>query len=100
MSNHGCSGYSVEVEATSFNQGKILDGRSCSSCWQAGHDFSESPVAIGSLVQLPVGYCWECASEEDPDFMSSRDVSGNSRTLVVPSDLMILEETVCEDAVR
>jgi len=91
VNNHSCTGSYVEVEATSSTEGTVVAGNSCSSCWQVGHDRSGSPVPIGAQVELPEEYCWRCASEADPDFMSSRDVSRNERTMVESSELVILE---------
>jgi hypothetical protein len=93
VNNHGCSGFNVYIKATSPTEGEVIDGYSCQSCWQVGHDSSESPIPIGFRVRVPEGYCWVCASEEDIQFRSSRDVSRNGRTVVAPSDLIIEENT-------
>jgi hypothetical protein len=90
--NHGCTGFYVEIKATSPNEGIVVSGSSCSSCWQVGHSDSTPPVKVGSLVRLPKGYCWLCGSEKDPEFMSSRDVSPNGRTIVEPFDLTVIED--------
>ena len=53
VNNHGCSGYEVTVQPVSEDTGIVVDGRSCSSCWQVGHDDNASPIQIGSIVKLP-----------------------------------------------
>ncbi len=54
--NHGCSGEHVVIFPTSDTEGIVVNGGSCSSCWQTGCDDSNSPIEIGSLVQLPESF--------------------------------------------
>ena len=53
QNNHGCSGATVKVTPVNSRYGVVVDGHSCSSCWQVGHDDGESPIRIGALVKLP-----------------------------------------------
>lgn len=53
MNNHGCRGYEVKVLTVTETIGVVVGGESCSSCWQVGHDDGDSPVAGGSVVELP-----------------------------------------------
>lgn len=89
--NHGCRGFSILVEAITSTRGKVIEGSSCSSCWQVGHDSSDSPIPIGSEICLPINYCWVCASEEDLNFRSSRDISRNGATIITPFDVEIVD---------
>ena len=38
---------------TSDKEGIIVGGRSCSSCWQVGHDVDCIPFPVGTIVYLP-----------------------------------------------
>jgi hypothetical protein len=51
--NHGCLGFSVEIEPTSETEGVVVGGYSCNSCWQVGHDDSEPWPPVGTRVRLP-----------------------------------------------
>ncbi len=53
LNNHGCSGFWVDIEVIDNHSGIIIDGGSCSSCWQMGHDSPDSPIALGTKVALP-----------------------------------------------
>ena len=87
VNNHGCSGMWVEIEPTSSTEGIVVDGRSCLSCWRGN-----SPISIGALVELPEGFGWKSASQEDLDYQEPRDVSNNERTVVTPEELVVLED--------
>jgi hypothetical protein len=89
--NHGCQGYYVDIQAIDENTGEVVDGRGCGSCWQTGCDSWESPISTGTVVKLPEGYCWECASEEDPEQMD-QSFSRTDGTMVDWSELEILGE--------
>lgn len=92
--NHGCQGYYVDIQTIDENIGIVVDGRGCGSCWQTGCDSWESPIPIGTVVKLPEGYCWECASEEDPEQID-QSFSRTDGTIVDWSELEILgEETM------
>jgi len=54
VNNHGCQGFEVAIQPITDDTGIVLAGRSCSSCWQVGHDTDESPVVVGSIVHLPM----------------------------------------------
>lgn len=51
--NHGCRGYDVTIEVIDATTGKVIKGSGCRSCWQVGHDSSESPIKVGTTVKLP-----------------------------------------------
>lgn len=51
--NHGCSGDWVKIVSFNDTIGIVINGGSCSSCWQVGHDDNSSPVPIGTIVELP-----------------------------------------------
>lgn len=53
MNNHGCSGFWVDLETTSPTEAVVVNGGSCNSCWQMGHDSTDSPIKIGTKVGLP-----------------------------------------------
>lgn len=95
--NHGCVGFNVTVEADPLSrEGVVVDGYSCSSCWQVGHDCADSPIPVGLKVELPDWCdCWDDAAElagrshnelvEDSDEEPSPDC-----TFVTPADLFIV----------
>jgi hypothetical protein len=78
----------VEIKPINNTEGIIVNGESCSSCWQ-GH----SPIAVGTQVILPKGFDWELASKENPDYWEPRDVSNNERTMVMPEELIIVSDS-------
>lgn len=53
--NHGCRGFTVSVWVPTWDseEGIIMGGESCASCWQRGHDDSSSPIPVGTRVSLP-----------------------------------------------
>lgn len=57
---HGCRGAFVTIEATSPNEGVVVDGWSCSDCYKG----PQPVIAIGTRVLLPVGHTWLSASQE------------------------------------
>ena len=63
VNNHGCRGFSVDLRIIDDRTAEVVSGSSCSSCWQVGHDSSDSPIEIGTIVRLP-DWCasWEVAS--------------------------------------
>lgn len=87
--NHGCRGFRVTVLPISDKEGKAIGGSSCSSCWQVGHSYNESPVQEGKLVRLPAGYTWEQAEKEDKNFLRT-DISLAGASMVRPSELQIM----------
>ena len=66
VNNHGCIGFGVSIETSDPTTGVVVDGYSCSSCWQVGHDKNESPIPIGTVVRLDptVVKTWKLASVE------------------------------------
>lgn len=63
MNNHGCSGSEITVLPLNDEVGVVVSGQSCSSCWQVGHDNSDSPLEIGSVVELPLWSALDWADE-------------------------------------
>lgn len=61
--NHGCCGFRVELAIIDGRTARVVNGSSCSSCWQVGHDNADSPIDIGTIVRLP-DWCdsWDEAS--------------------------------------
>lgn len=94
--NHGCRGFSVLVAPITENVGVVLNGQSCSSCWQVGHDSDEPIIAVGTIVQLPAGCSsWDEANQphgrSHNELISDSDEDPQSdTTAVMPSDLIKL----------
>lgn len=63
VNNHGCNGFGVELVIIDERTARVVNGSSCSSCWQVGHDNADSPIDIGTIVTLP-DWCdsWDEAS--------------------------------------
>jgi len=90
--NHGCSGFEVTIEIDNpFDRiGVVVDGHSCSSCWQVGHDDSSPAIPVGTLVKLPDGLTnWQSATEFDDRFVQG-DISNSGKSKVSPFDLIDL----------
>jgi hypothetical protein len=91
--NHGCRGFDVEIETIDDRTGKIVDGNSCYSCWQVGHNNSNSPIDIGTIVELPDGETWDSAvlphGNSHNELVDDRDDPQPDCTRVTPSMLII-----------
>lgn len=51
--NHGRRGFELVIVPITETEGFVLDGFSCNSCWQVGHDNGEPCIPIGTKVKLP-----------------------------------------------
>ena len=93
VNNHGCCGFQVELVVIDERTARVISGNSCNSCWQVGHDNADSPIPVGTIVQLP-DWCasWDEASA--PHGRSHNELINDSGeepqsdcTFVRPSDL-------------
>lgn len=56
LNNHGCSGSWLELKILNSAEAVVIDGGSCSSCWQTGCDKNEPYFKIGSRVIIPTSF--------------------------------------------
>ncbi len=92
--NHGCRGYWVLIIPLSNIVGIVVDGGSCASCWQRGHDDASPPLRVGTVVALPpTVHSWaDAVMDGECHHDGGREPDS---TRVGPGDLAVVSERLC-----